>query len=122
MTIAANFEFFYVQRANGYRKFQFWDHPGNYGLNPVNIFVFQGANVVIYVFDVTDQMSLTETINQIKEIRQDPDCKFDPDCQGYLVGNQIDLPREVRRETGQEAAKELGLKYLEVTATDHESV
>ena len=67
-TIGADFKFFYVQRANGDQKFQFWDLAGNYRFNPVNKFVFRGAHAVIYVFDVTNRVSLTETIDQIKQI------------------------------------------------------
>ena len=72
--------------------------------------------VTIYVFDVTNEASLTKTVDMIKIHRRD--FYF----QGYLVGNKIDLPRKISKEKGQSCAQELGLQYFELSATDHTSV
>ena len=66
------------------------------------------------VFDVTNRNSFLNVGRWIE------DCSVhsSADAVRILIGNKIDLPREVTREEAQEYAEGKGLLYLECSAKD----
>jgi small GTP-binding protein len=92
---------------------QIWDLGGQEHLGNVRANFYEGALGVIFVYDVTR----SETFENISEWKKE----VDSNLQEYallIVGNKVDLvnQRIVSTEEGVLLAKEIGGKYLEISA------
>ncbi len=98
-------------------RFVIWDLAGQSQFKRVRKSYAANAEAGILVFDVTrkdtfDNIDLwrDETINVTKNISL------------ILVGNKIDLDRQVSTEDGEELAEKLGLTYIETSAKTGENI
>lgn len=94
-------------------KLQIWDTAGHEKFKSLAKAYNRGAHGVFIVFGVTSTYSyekVTECVNSI--VDQNGTDSVDM----VLIGNKIDLEREVTKEKGQELADKLGVKYFETSA------
>jgi len=97
---------------------QLWDTIGKSGFRTMTSNFFRHAKGVLLVFDVTDISSflaLHHWINSIKKYELDKE-------EVFVVGNKIDLEREVSYEEGKSCAMSYGMKYFETSAKTGENV
>lgn len=90
-----------------------WDLAGQPQFGQIRPRFYQGANGVIFMFDLTSQPSLyhiKEWYNEMSNSIEGPR----PSC--ILVGNKLDLQRKIINPICENKAKELSLDYLEVSA------
>lgn len=95
-----------------------WDIAGQAGFKNIRERYYTGANAAFIVYDVTRPETFQNVPNWLKDILE-----FVPDpIPLTLVGNKIDLPREVRREAGESLAKEMEAVFIETSAKTGENV
>jgi len=95
-----------------------WDIAGQEGFKKVRDQYYRGAAAAFIVYDVTKPKSLQNVHTWLEEIRKFMSTAF----LLTLVGNKIDLPREVKKEDGEKLAKEFGADFVETSAKTGENV
>ena len=95
-------------------KLKIWDTAGQERFRNITNQYYKGADGIILVFDVTDQMSfekIKEWMSQIKANTQADQIGL------VLLGNKCDIePRTISKNDGEELGKELGIEYYETSA------
>ena len=132
-TIGVEFKFYTVQLASGIKtKCQIWDTAGQERFAHVNRGFYRGANVILFVFDVTDRKSFNDVTKRFfKEAnweRPDPEsaytCAVSRYTCGFLIGNKCDMTdkREVFADHAAALAREYDLIYAETSAKSGKNV
>ena len=80
---------------------------------------YRGASCIMIAFDVTNRNSF---LNVERWVDESYPPRSSDDAIRILIGNKIDLAREVTREEAQEYAEGKGLLYLECSAKDGTNV
>lgn len=99
-------------------KFLLWDTAGQERFKNITRMYYRGAQVVIFVYDITDKKSFTNIIEWIQEIdsgNQENPIKI-------LVGNKLDLEsmRKVSISEAQEFSNANGfMGFYEISAKDN---
>ncbi|MHA1266334.1 MAG: Rab family GTPase [Candidatus Helarchaeota archaeon] len=99
-------------------KFNLWDVAGQELFKQVRNNFYVGANAVLIVYDVTNPKSFRNVEMWYKDMRK----SFSTPIPCVLVGNKIDLSRQVSRVDGMELAKKLSMRYIETSAKTGENV
>ena len=94
-------------------KFKFFDTAGQERYNSISAQTIKIADGFILVFSVTDRGSLEKISFWMKSIEENTNIK---DKVIILVGNKIDMEREISHEEANNFAKENNLKYFETSA------
>ena len=94
-------------------KFKFFDTAGQERYNSISAQTIKIADGFILVFSVTDRGSLEKISFWMKAIDENTNIK---DKVIILVGNKIDMEREISHEEANNFAKENNLKYFETSA------
>ncbi|MGY5874379.1 MAG: Rab family GTPase [Candidatus Thorarchaeota archaeon] len=91
---------------------QIWDLGAQDFLELARANYYMGGQGVIFMYDVTNQESLTEVYKWKSEVDRNLD-----DYQAVLVGNKTDLVMErvISTEEGQKIAKEFDIDYIEIS-------
>lgn len=89
-----------------------WDIGGQAAFHRLRTVYFKGSNGAIGVYDVTSTQSLLKIPGWISSIKKTVKKKIPM----ILIGNKIDLEREVEEEEGRDLADRLDLNYLETSA------
>ncbi|EKE42576.1 Ras family protein [Entamoeba nuttalli P19] len=93
-------------------KLQIWDTAGQERFATLTGNYFRNAMAAIIMFDVSNKESFENIPNWVEQC-----CKCDGKHIIFIAGNKIDLEdRVVSKEEAEEKAKELKLKYFEVSA------
>ncbi|EMD44701.1 small GTPase EhRabD2, putative [Entamoeba histolytica HM-3:IMSS] len=93
-------------------KLQIWDTAGQERFATLTGNYFRNAMAAIIMFDVSNKESFENIPNWVEQC-----CKSDGKHIIFIAGNKIDLEnRVVSKEEAEEKAKELKLKYFEVSA------
>jgi small GTP-binding protein len=93
-------------------KFQIWDNFGKEILPPNSIYYYRGADIAIFVFDLSNRTSFLNVNKWLEE------CKH---CYGtiqlFLIGNKTDASnRAVTTEEAIKYAQQLDIVYMETSA------
>ncbi|MHA1733697.1 MAG: Rab family GTPase [Promethearchaeota archaeon] len=95
-----------------------WDLGGQKAYRRLRNLYLEGSNGALLVYDVTNPTSfenLDDWLGSFKAMRGDRPT--------LVIGNKIDLPRRVTRETAEEYAQKYdNVKYLETSAKTGENV
>lgn len=79
---------------------------------------YRNSDGVIVVYDVTKKSSLLKVQEWIDSVSDNTD----KNVRMILIGNKIDMPREVSKEEGKKMADNFGIKYFETSAKDNEGI
>jgi len=94
-------------------KLQIWDTAGQERFRTITSSYYRGAQGIIIVYDVTDQVTFTNTKNWLQEIER----YAGGSVTKLLVGNKIDKSnRVVETAAGQDYAQGLGMSFIETSA------
>ena len=95
-------------------KLKIWDTAGQERYRNITSHIYKGADGIILVFDVTDEVSF----NQISDWMEQINANVSKDeVSLILIGNKCDLEeRIVNQEKGEEMANSLNIKYYETSA------
>ncbi len=95
-----------------------WDIGGQDIFQKLRTIYFKGSNAAFGVFDVTDPQSLLKLPGWVSSIKK----TVKKTIPMIIVGNKIDLERQVERQEAEDLAKRLNCDYLETSAKTGESV
>lgn len=98
-------------------RFVIWDLAGQAQFKRVRQSYLAKAEAGILVFDVTRKETFNNLGNWHKEI-----VEATPTISLILVGNKVDLDREVQTAEGEALAAKLGLTYIETSAKTGENI
>ena len=88
-----------------------WDTAGQERFKSLPKKYFQNADGILLLYDVSKKDTFEHVKNWIEDIKFNLNEERKTNI--YLIGNKLDLERNVTREEGLEMAKELGMKYFE---------
>jgi small GTP-binding protein len=95
-----------------------WDIGGQDIFKKLRTIYFKGSNAAFGVFDVTDPQSLLKLPGWVSSIKK----TVKKSIPMIIVGNKIDLERQVGRQEAEDLAKRLNCDYLETSAKTGEKV
>ena len=101
-------------------KAQFWDTAGQEKYDSLTTSYYKGAKGALIVYDITQKSSFDKIESLLKKLRDNSN----KNVSVILVGNKCDLKdnREVLKEDGEELAKKLKIKFMEVSAKTGENL
>jgi small GTP-binding protein len=95
-----------------------WDIGGQDQFAKLRTIYFKGSNAAFGVFDVTSPQSLLKLPGWVSSIKK----TVKKTIPMIIVGNKIDLERQVERQEAEDLAKRLNCDYLETSAKTGEKV
>ena len=101
-------------------RIKIWDTAGQERYKAVTQGFFRNAHGIIIVYDVTNSETYDDLKYWIQSIQTHMGTTSDVKI--IIVGNKIDLTREVKKEDAQKFAEESGFKYFETSAKTGEGV
>lgn len=96
-------------------RVRIWDTAGQEQYRSLTRNFYRNSDGVVIVYDVTSKASYSK----VKEWVESVNDNTDRHTRMILVGNKIDLPREVSTEEGQRLATGLGISYFETSAKEN---
>lgn len=131
-TIGVDYKTVFVNIQDKSIKFLIWDTAGQERFKSITKIYYRGAQVIIFVFDITDRISFDNIPNWIKETEQTApnSClkilignKCDFDNQMGFSNNQTNKKRQVSKEDALEMVKTYGLiGYHETSAKTNKGI
>lgn len=109
-----SFEFIFMRKAIGDElfKIELWDIPGRVDFHPKELKLSKTANVIIYVFDLSNRASFDAIDDLARNVTNMHAHKI-------LLGNKVDMERCISLEEATEKAISIGAtQYSEVSAKD----
>lgn len=88
-----------------------WDTAGQERFKSLPGKYYQNADGILILFDVNKKSSFENVKNWMADIKNNIGENHKTNV--FLIGNKVDLKREVSKEEGTQMAKELGIKYFE---------
>lgn len=95
-----------------------WDIGGQEAFQKLRTIYFKGSNGALGVFDVTSPQSLLKLPGWVSSIKK----SVKKSIPMIILGNKIDLERQVEKEEADDLAKRLNCEYLETSAKTGENV
>ena len=95
-----------------------WDIGGQPQFHKLRTIYFKGSNGALGVFDLSSSQTLLKIPGWISSIKK----TVKKTIPMLLLGNKVDLEREVDKEEAEDLAKRLGCEYLETSAKTGENV
>ncbi len=95
-----------------------WDIGGQPQFHKLRTIYFKGSNGALGVFDLSSSQTLLKIPGWISSIKK----TVKRTIPMLLLGNKVDLEREVDREEAVDLAKRLGCEYLETSAKTGDNV
>jgi len=95
-------------------RLQIWDTAGQERFRTMTRMHFRGTKGILLVYDITNDVSFDRLQNWMKDIKEH---QLNTE-ELILVGNKCDLTKErqIKSETGQELARQSGVKFFETSA------
>ncbi|MEM2636751.1 MAG: Rab family GTPase [Candidatus Korarchaeota archaeon] len=117
MTIGAQFVSLKVELDSDKVILTIWDLGGQPRYKEVRCAFYNKADAVVYIYDVSWRLTFENIIFWQEEAEKNctPKVKF-------LVANKVDLERAVSTEEGENLAKKMGAKYIEVSAKTGQNI
>ncbi|MHA2282369.1 MAG: Rab family GTPase [Promethearchaeota archaeon] len=95
-----------------------WDIGGQPQFHKLRTIYFKGSNGALGVFDLSSSQTLLKIPGWISSIKK----TVKKTIPMLLLGNKVDLKREIDQEEAEDLAKRLGCEYLETSAKTGENV
>ena len=92
-------------------KFVLWDTAGQERFRSIPVKYFQNAHGIFLFYDVTKRETFENVEKWMEDVKNNVSSNKHSNV--YLIGNKIDLNREVTKEEGIKMAENLKIKYYE---------
>ena len=112
-TIGIDKETKIIKIDNTFYRLTLWDTAGQERFRSIPVNYYQNADGVLLLFDVNNRESFENVNIWFEDIKNS--VKKDSRKNIYLIGNKIDLKREVTKKEAIKKANELGIKYFEAS-------
>ncbi|MFW9988531.1 MAG: Rab family GTPase [Candidatus Odinarchaeota archaeon] len=117
-TIGSNFLIKDVELDGKNVRLLLWDIGGQPQFHKLRTIYFKGSNAALGVFDLSSSQTLLKIPGWISSIKK----TVKKAIPMVLIGNKVDLEREVDRLEAEDLAKRLNCEYLETSAKTGENV
>jgi len=117
-TIGSNFLIKDVKIGEKNVRLLLWDIGGQAQFHKLRGIYFKGSNAALGVFDVTEPQSLLKIPGWFSSIKK----SVKKTIPMILIGNKIDLNREVDKSEAIDLSKKLNCEYLETSAKTGDNV
>ncbi|MHA1489359.1 MAG: GTP-binding protein [Promethearchaeota archaeon] len=117
-TIGSNFLIKDIEIDEKNVRLLLWDIGGQAQFHKLRTIYFKGSTAALGVFDITSSQSLLKIPGWISSIKK----TVKKSIPMLLLGNKIDLSREVERSEAQGLAERLNCEYLETSAKTGKNV
>jgi small GTP-binding protein len=117
-TIGSNFLIKDVEIEGKDVRLLLWDIGGQPQFHKLRTIYFKGSNGALGVFDLSSNQSLLKIPGWISSIKK----SVKKPIPMLLLGNKLDLEREIDRVESEDLAKRLNCEYLETSAKTGENV
>jgi small GTP-binding protein len=117
-TIGSNFLIKDVELENANVRLLLWDIGGQEQFHKLRTIYFKGSNGALGVYDVTSAPSLLKLPGWVSSIKK----SVKKSIPMLILGNKIDLKRQVDKEEADDLARRLNCEYLETSAKTGENV
>ncbi|MFX1366088.1 MAG: GTP-binding protein [Promethearchaeota archaeon] len=117
-TIGSNFLIKDVDLEGKSVRLLLWDIGGQPQFHKLRTIYFKGSNAALGVFDLSSSQTLLKIPGWISSIKKTVKRAIPM----VLIGNKVDLEREVDRLEAEDLAKRLNCEYLETSAKTGENV
>lgn len=117
-TIGSNFLIKDVELDGKNVRLLLWDIGGQPQFHKLRTIYFKGSNAALGVFDLSSSQTLLKIPGWVSSIRK----TVKKTIPMLLLGNKVDLEREVDREEAEDLAKRLSCEYMEASAKTGENV
>ncbi len=98
-------------------KFNLWDIAGQELFNQIRDKFYAGSQAIIILYDVTNPKSFSDAAHWYSDVK-----RVLGEIPGFLIGNKVDLPRQVSKFDGKELARKLNLYFSETSAKNGENI
>lgn len=98
-------------------RVKIWDTAGQERYKSLTSTFFRNAQGIILVYDVTNPETFDNLKYWIQSINNN--LGVQSNVKKIIIGNKIDLPREVLKDEAESLANEYGIKYFETSAKDN---
>jgi len=117
-TIGSNFLIKDVELDGKNVRLLLWDIGGQPQFHKLRTIYFKGSNAALGVFDLSSSQTLLKIPGWVSSIKK----TVKKTIPMLLIGNKVDLEREVDRIEAEDSAKRLNCEYLETSAKTGENV
>ncbi|KAF0971803.1 hypothetical protein FDP41_010026 [Naegleria fowleri] len=119
-TVGVDFKTVHLTVLNRPVQLQVWDTAGQERYRSIITAYYRGAHGILLTFDLTRR----ESYDNIRRWLLDVNKHAHQHTKTVLVGNKkdVDHMRNVTREEAEELARELGIKYFEVSAKTNDGI
>jgi small GTP-binding protein len=117
-TIGSNFLIKDVELEGKNVRLLLWDIGGQPQFHKLRTIYFKGSNAALGVFDLASSQTLLKIPGWISSIKK----TVKKAIPMLLLGNKVDLEREIDREEAEDLAKRLSCEYMETSAKTGENV
>ncbi len=117
-TIGSNFLIKDVELDGKNIRLLLWDIGGQPQFHKLRTIYFKGSNAALGVFDLSSSQTLLKIPGWVSSIKK----TVKKTIPMLLLGNKVDLEREVDREEAEDLAKRLSCEYMEASAKTGENV
>lgn len=117
-TIGSNFLIKDVEIENISVRLLLWDIGGQEQFLPLRQIYFKGSDAAFGVFDITNPQSLLKLPGWVSSIKK----TVKKSIPMVMVGNKLDLERQVERSEAEDLASRINCIYLETSAKTGENV
>ncbi len=117
-TIGSNFLIKDVELDGKNVRLLLWDIGGQPQFHKLRTIYFKGSNAALGVFDLSSSQTLLKIPGWVSSIKK----TVKKTIPMLLLGNKVDLEREVDQEEAEDLAKRLSCEYMETSAKTGENV
>jgi len=117
-TIGSNFLIKDVELDGKNVRLLLWDIGGQPQFHKLRTIYFKGSNAALGVFDLSSSQTLLKIPGWVSSIKK----TVKKSIPMLLLGNKVDLEREIDREEAEDLAKRLNCEYMETSAKTGENV
>lgn len=111
-TIGASFMSREIELEKGNIRLNIWDTAGQEKYDSLIPMYYRGAQIIYLVFDVSEKKSLYRAIDWLRKIKS----LVSSSTVIVLVGNKVDLKRDITIKETLEIAEKYDIKYYETSA------
>ncbi len=117
-TIGSNFLIKDVEVDGKNIRLLLWDIGGQPQFHKLRTIYFKGSNAALGVFDLSSSQTLLKIPGWVSSIKK----TVKKTIPMLLLGNKVDLEREIDKEEAEDLAKRLNCEYMETSAKTGENV
>ena len=117
-TFGLDVRYKYLQKDNNNIRLDLWDTAGQEKFRTMTQNYYKGSDGIILVYDISNESSFETLKNWMDDIKENSKNKIEV----IIIGNKLDLKRQVEKKRLEQFAEEYKVPYFETSAKTGEGV